>query len=329
VNLQDAAVVVHLDVPWTAARMEQRVGRVARMGSSHSRVHVHVLHPPESAARVLDTEMIVQRKWNIARASVGTSAPNPSSRQVNKDGAAFWELDSLEAGAASGDSFAQSTPAKIERLRAILQSWITSHGAQSDDTTFAAVTASNAGFLAAIVTCGQPHLIVQVAGEVTIDIDTQIQACLAAGGDELPADLVEAERAVRAIESWCTRDRASAVAGVGASNAAPRKQIISRIDLAIQAAPPHLRSARSATVERARKVATAQQCAAVEEELAALSHSDLPTDEWLEAVAALDSNRAEPRPATPSATAVRIHALLLTHATENQLEANPRECERP
>src|SRR5688572_17256933 len=28
VNLQDANVVVHLDVPWTAARMEQRVGRV-------------------------------------------------------------------------------------------------------------------------------------------------------------------------------------------------------------------------------------------------------------------------------------------------------------
>ncbi|HEX9083205.1 MAG TPA: helicase-related protein, partial [Gemmatimonadaceae bacterium] len=29
VNLQDAAVVVHLDIPWTLARMEQRVGRVA------------------------------------------------------------------------------------------------------------------------------------------------------------------------------------------------------------------------------------------------------------------------------------------------------------
>jgi helicase-like protein/SNF2 domain-containing protein len=305
VNLQDAEVVVHLDVPWTVARMEQRVGRVARMGSNHSRVHVHVLHPPRSAVRVLDTEMIVQRKWNIARASVGTSAPNPSSSQVTKE------------GAASGDSFGQSAPAKIERLRAILQSWITPDGAESDDTIFAAVRASTAGFLAAIVTCGQPQLIVEVDGEVTGDIDAQLNACLNADNDELPASLVDAERAVRAIESWCARDRASAVAGVGGSNAAPRKQIISRIDLAIQTAPPHLRSARSTTVARARRVATAQQCAAVEQELASLSHSDLPTDEWLEAVAALDSNRAEPRRATSSTLALRIRALLLTHATRD------------
>src|SRR6266516_4082831 len=76
VNLQDAEVVVHLDVPWTVARVEQRVGRVARMGSNHSRVHVHVLRTPRSAARVLDTEMIVQRTWNIVHASVVTWAPN-------------------------------------------------------------------------------------------------------------------------------------------------------------------------------------------------------------------------------------------------------------
>ena len=45
VNLQDAEVVVHLDIPWTVARMEQRVGRVARMGSPHARVYVHVVRP--------------------------------------------------------------------------------------------------------------------------------------------------------------------------------------------------------------------------------------------------------------------------------------------
>jgi hypothetical protein len=298
VNLQDAGVVVHLDVPWTVARMEQRVGRVARMGSTHSHVHVHVLHPPPSAIRVLDTEMIVQRKWSIARTAVGTSAANPSSTHMNDEGAAR-----------------ESTPAKVERLRAILQSWITADDAESEDTILAAVSAPNAGFLAAIVACGQPRLIVQVDGEVTNDLDAQLQACLGVGSEELSADFVEAEAAVRAIESWCTRDRASTVAGVGASSAIPRKHIISRIDLAIQNAPPHLRSARSKIVAHARRVATEQQCAAVEEELDALSHSDLPTDEWLEAVAALDSSRADSSRATAVAPAVRIHALLLMRAT--------------
>ena len=32
-NLQDASVVVHLDLPWTAARLTQRIGRVWRVGA--------------------------------------------------------------------------------------------------------------------------------------------------------------------------------------------------------------------------------------------------------------------------------------------------------
>ena len=41
VNLQDAGVVVHLDLPWTAARLEQRLGRVGAprvSAESHLRV---------------------------------------------------------------------------------------------------------------------------------------------------------------------------------------------------------------------------------------------------------------------------------------------------
>src|SRR5437762_7053666 len=49
VNLQDADTVIHLDIPWTAARMEQRVGRVARLGSRHAEVRVHAIRPPLSA----------------------------------------------------------------------------------------------------------------------------------------------------------------------------------------------------------------------------------------------------------------------------------------
>lgn len=67
VNLQDAQVVIHLDIPWTAARMEQRVGRVARLGSRHGAVRIHVLRPPLAAATVLDTESIVRRKWIASR----------------------------------------------------------------------------------------------------------------------------------------------------------------------------------------------------------------------------------------------------------------------
>jgi len=73
-----------------------------------------------------------------------------------------------------------------------------------------------------------------------------------------------------------------------------RHQITRRIDSAIQGAPPHLRSSRSIVAARARRVATTQQCAAIELELESLSHSDLPADEWLNAVAALESSRSDP-----------------------------------
>ena len=55
-NLQRASVVVHLDLPWNPARLDQRVGRVLRFGSTHERVHVYALAPPASADRLLQLE---------------------------------------------------------------------------------------------------------------------------------------------------------------------------------------------------------------------------------------------------------------------------------
>ena len=73
VDLQDASVVVHLDVPWTPARLAQRVGRVARLGSAHSRVSVHGLAPPADVAAWL---RIADRLRAKARAARGAGSPN-------------------------------------------------------------------------------------------------------------------------------------------------------------------------------------------------------------------------------------------------------------
>ncbi len=310
VNLQDASVVVHLDVPWTLARMEQRVGRVARMGSRHARVDVHIVHPPRSASAVLDTEMIVRRKWAISRSSVGTSQPDPLSEPVR-----------LENAGSTADPLAESMPAKIERLRSILESWATSLGANSDDTIVATVSASHSGFLAAVSaddgergpesSFGRRKLLVRMANQTSTNIDTQIEACLCAAADDIPTDSADSQRAVRAIESWCTRERASAAAGVGASSPVRRHQIMRRIDSAIQGAPPHLRSSRSIVAARARRVATTQQCAAVEQELDTLLHSELSADELLQAIAALDLTQPADHKVNSSTGVVRIHALLL------------------
>jgi SNF2 family DNA or RNA helicase len=52
-NLQAASVVVNFEPPWNPARLEQRIGRVHRLGQSRS---VHVIH-------MLTTDSIEQRVW--------------------------------------------------------------------------------------------------------------------------------------------------------------------------------------------------------------------------------------------------------------------------
>jgi superfamily II DNA or RNA helicase len=72
VNLQDASVVVHLDLPWNPARLAQRVGRVRRPGGA-SVVHAYLLAPPADAGLLLDVERRLRRKLARAEQTIGRS----------------------------------------------------------------------------------------------------------------------------------------------------------------------------------------------------------------------------------------------------------------
>jgi superfamily II DNA or RNA helicase len=297
VNLQDAEVVIHLDIPWTAARMEQRVGRAARMGSLHPRVHVYALDPPASAAAVLRSELLVQGKWASAKRVIGASSKPP-----------------FPAGPDAADESAavDSVSSKTERLRAILESWRRHLGAlDSTDACVASVAAPRSGFIAAVSVEGQPQLLTSTSGCVSADLDTQMVGCLLCEGVELSTDPAAYEVALSQIYSWFARELASTAAGVGDSHARERRRILSRLDGVIQGAPPHLRATRSRVAARARNVATSQHGAAVERELEALAESPLPDEEWLEAISALQSARTERPSVRAQQQGLQIHAVVL------------------
>ncbi|MFL5636068.1 MAG: SNF2-related protein [Gemmatimonadaceae bacterium] len=300
VNLQDASVVIHLDLPWTVARMDQRVGRVARMGSPHARVGVHVVRPPRSAADLLDTEQIVQRKWTVARSAVGAGTPSPMSTQAPAD----TDIDAI----------VESTPEKIERLRGILHAWIVEPlpeaDCANDEMIVATVSAPRNGYIAATSASSGSKLVVSVGNNASADLDAQLESCRLAGGDDVLSNPTEAEQAQRELRDWFASEQASLAAGVRGSSAVPRRHVTTRIDAIVQDAPPHLRPQRSIVGARARRVATSQQCAAVEMELEALLHSDLRADDWLQAVAALDPNEMGSGTTAPTGK-LTIHALLL------------------
>lgn len=48
VNLQSARVIINVDVPWNPARLEQRIGRIARLGQKAASVDVYNLWYPDS-----------------------------------------------------------------------------------------------------------------------------------------------------------------------------------------------------------------------------------------------------------------------------------------
>jgi len=66
-NLQDASRVVHYDLPWTPARLAQRVGRIDRLGSPHAQIETVTLLPPPPLARALSIEARLLMKAKVSR----------------------------------------------------------------------------------------------------------------------------------------------------------------------------------------------------------------------------------------------------------------------
>ena len=87
-NLQDATRVVHYDLPWTPARLAQRVGRVDRLGSPHARVETVTFLPPEELERALAVERRLATKLGVQTAGGAAqleSVAGPAATQGRLD----------------------------------------------------------------------------------------------------------------------------------------------------------------------------------------------------------------------------------------------------
>ena len=307
VNLQDAQIIVHLDLPWTAARMEQRVGRVARMGSPHAAIYTYLVRPPESADALLGTASMITRKWDIARHAVGSTASSPLA----------------EAEDGQDNDQMQSASQLTESLRAILESWrrpestagecgpLRSHG----DMCVAAVESRESGFLAAVESEQELQLVVSISGDVSTKLQSQIAACKLGSGSDVDATCHDVEQAVASIRRWAEAESASAMAGISFSKSLNRRRLVNRIDRAIECAPPQSRSSRLKVATHARAMAASQQNAAIEAELASLADSGLADDEWLQSIAQIRPDDHSRRPRA-SKHDLRICALLLLIAVK-------------
>ena len=267
INLQDASVVIHLDLPWTPARLEQRVGRAARLGSAHSRVAVYAFAPPASAERLIAVDEHLRRKLRLVRSTVGgpTSILPPLTPQL-------------------APPSAPEHP--VEIVRQALGRWRRGHPTQAGErAAVGAVRAAESGFIAAVITNDGPLIVAGLGDTVATDAAVVAEAVAMAEGADCPLDPSDVEAVRVRIAAWVAGRQAATTAGAGPSEPA-RSRIIGRIAAIARRTPIHRRPILAAAAARARVSASRPMGAGAERQLAELASADLPDEEWLAAVVA-------------------------------------------
>ena len=292
-NLQEASVIVHLDLPWNPARLEQRVGRALRLGSRHDVVTVYSIAPPASAERLLRIEARLRDKLNTAQRTVGVAGrilPSPIADVPRDSGLAEQRSDIESAVRAWADP------------DVVL--------AEPGASLVAAVVADVAGFLAAVHDGKSITLVADIGRGVASDATTVRRAIAACQGvDAEPDERIAG--ALRAVDQWLAARRGSNAVDMHAAVASRcRRATLSRVAQALARAPRHRRQQLAVLATAAREVATAPLSEGAERILETLARSELPDEAWLRSIAAFGELNLRPD-SSPVRTAREPHVVAM------------------
>jgi superfamily II DNA or RNA helicase len=301
VNLQEASVIVHLDLPWNPARLDQRVGRARRLGSRHPVVSVYSIAPPASAERMLRIETRLREKLAAAERTVGVAGRILPSSLGGAD---------LQ----SGRGLAEQNAAITEALTAWLD-----HGStcsDSDDVIVVGATrAPDNGFLALVREPECNRLVVDV---VTVIEQTSAALRRAIDWSDGPDEEVDLDRLAAVIDRvqlWLDgRVAAATVDFRAATTARARRAALARVAQAVARAPRHQRARLAPLAAAARGVASAPLAEGAERVLELLVDSDLPDEAWLRSIAAFGELNARPSRAADHGGVGPVVAVMLFKA---------------
>lgn len=137
-DLQEARRVVHYDLPWTPARLEQREGRARRLGGSHAEIEVVAFEPDAALEAAIRQVALLETKRALGpRARIAGHAVDVWNRAIERARAssavagAIAVADSRpEAGALAGFTLYAEDPGEPEGTVLL---WIPRTGAETDD----------------------------------------------------------------------------------------------------------------------------------------------------------------------------------------------------
>ena len=304
-NLQDASVVVHLDLPWTAARLEQRVGRVVRPGSTRDVVDVYAIAAPASGAAALRVETRLRTKLDAAARAVGSP--------------------SIGVLLSTAGPVAPSDVELTEQIRNVLRTWRNGRDGRDADgvripdqgtgTRIATIVAECSGWLAAVRWGPRSEpatLVAGVGGEPSTSPSTVLGALAAASGREADASALAIDRATAALTGWLAERVGAQLVGTTAlANASVRQIALRRMAAVLDGAPAHRRAGLAVTAAAARVVVNGAAGARLDAELLAAA-GERDDECWLRRVASLEG--VAPRDGATPAPIAAVVLLVLSGA---------------
>ena len=291
VNLQDASVVVHLDVPWTAARLEQRVGRAARIGAAHDVVTVYAIQPPASAERVLGAEQRIRSKAAHAAHLVGGSLCTLRERESHAGQSSL----PLESEQSTRVPAVRSAADSVQATRALLSEWrapASGHRWDRTSSEFPVAAVHCSGAAGALVVTqsddGSAVLLAHDASGITLDPARVRDLVSRAGGADCSPERERLDQTLTAIEQQNRSRSAARSAGIEAAPAARARRLAgARIASIVRRAPRHARAHYAQLATAARETLVVRCGAGGEQMLRDLTHASMSDDAWLRAMAAL------------------------------------------
>ena len=271
-DLQRASVVVHLDLPWNPARLEQRVGRVCRLGSDHESVFVYALAPPSESEQLLGVVARLRAKLGIARQVVGLeSAAIP--------------------GWAATDSAAP--PELTSEGHALLASWRNPSLPDLALVPFASATAPDDGFVALLADDAERFLVAALGGSAPSSNPAIVSRALSmCDGPAATLSSVDMEPMMGSIRRWwinrSTRRNLAVCSTVGTRT---RARLAAKINTFLSASPRHERASVAAIASRAQLALRVPLGIGAERRLCMLDSVTDRDADWLRAIAALSDNR--------------------------------------
>ena len=234
VNLQDASVVVHIDLPWNPARLAQRLGRVRRPGGA-ANVRSYLLAPPASATALLDAETKLRRKVEAAERIVG------AGMQVLPDraGASIIPAPGIVTPFGERTSDATAEGALVARLGRWQRSDVVPLSGGSP-CRIAAAECSSVAWLAAL---DDDRIVCSLDGIVSDTMSCVARVAALAEGRGRYAGDVEVRSALDSMRAWLGAEQLTTTCGLDAPPGPLRRRVLRWMSVLPNRIPRHQRAA--------------------------------------------------------------------------------------